>query len=128
MFSSAKHIKHKCLLCLRQKEEAKSTDSMLKSCSCILFVEHSLISFKLYMMIDTSDLYILIPYLITLTIVQGHSCMRKQKLLCSFLTIFQIMLMKFSMLLQPFSFLKLMLNLFGTINQQSRRKLSYVIS
>ena len=37
-------------------------------------------SFKIGMMTDATKLYGLIPLLMALTFIQGHSCMRKQKL------------------------------------------------
>ena len=42
------------------------------------------ISFKLDVMIETSKLYIMISVPMTLTLIQGHSCMRYQISLCPF--------------------------------------------
>ena len=79
------------------------------------------ISYKLSMMIDTTELYCLIPVWMTWIFIQGHCCMRKQKLLHSFsLQFSQLTGMKFSMVPWPVSFLKLMLNLFHTISTPGR--------
>ena len=42
------------------------------------------LSFKCGITIGTTELYIFISVWMTLTIIQGHSCMRNQKLLCRF--------------------------------------------
>ena len=44
------------------------------------FDVHELIWFKFGMMIDTIELYMLMLVLLTLTIIEGHRSMRKQKL------------------------------------------------
>ena len=41
-------------------------------------------SFKLGMMAETNQRYILMPVYVTWTFIQGHNCMRNQKVLCSF--------------------------------------------
>ena len=47
------------------------------------------ISFKLCMMVEIKKIYIWIPVWMTLTFIQGHSCMRNQKLLSTILEILQ---------------------------------------
>ena len=42
------------------------------------------ISFRLVVMVRTTELYILIPVWMTLTFIEGHSCIRNQKLQCPF--------------------------------------------
>ena len=53
---------------------------------CIGFYSNiwRLISFKLYMMIETIELCILISVWMTLTFIQDHSCMRNKKCWCPF--------------------------------------------
>ena len=63
-----------------------------KKLGCWLVFKHLQISFfqiwydskdyQLGMMIETTELYIFISLWMTLTIVQGHSCIRNEKLLC----------------------------------------------
>ena len=50
----------------------------------VISCSYKLISFKLCMMIEAIKLYILISVWMILTFIQGHSCMRNQKLLCIF--------------------------------------------
>ena len=79
------------------------------------------ISFKLGMMIRISKLYILVSVWMSLTFIQGHSCMRNQKLVCPFSQKLLLLIwMKFSLLPQPIALLKLMLYLFCTSNIQER--------
>ena len=47
------------------------------------------VPFKLGLMIETSELYILTSVWMTLTSIQGHSCMRNQRLWCPFSCKFQ---------------------------------------
>ena len=49
---------------------------------CMQSETHECICFKLGLMIDTSVLYILILVQLIVTLIQGHRCARKQKLLC----------------------------------------------
>ena len=63
------------------------------------------------MIIETTKLYILRSvciYTITLTVIQGHSCMRTTKLVSIFLEISQWIWLKFSMLPQPVGMLNSM--------------------
>ena len=49
---------------------------------------HRVISFKLGMMMGTSKLYSLMPVWMTLTFIQGHSCMRNPILMkCRFVQV-----------------------------------------
>ena len=73
------------------------------------------ISFKHSLIIGTTELYILIPVLMTLSFTQGH-CYTKN----IFSQISQLSGMKCSMLLQAIGLLKLMLDLLATINIQGR--------
>ena len=78
------------------------------------------LSIKFCMLMDTIELFNLIPKWITLIFIQYHGCMRKQKL-CSFLPRFlNWFWKKFSLLTLPVVLLKLMLNLIDMINIQGR--------
>ena len=46
---------------------------------------YSLVSFKLYMMIETTKLYILMSVWMPLTFIQGYNCMRNKKKMSIFL-------------------------------------------
>ena len=50
----------------------------------ISVIMYSNIYFKLNMMIEITKLYILMPVLMTLALIQGFSCMKNQKLPCPF--------------------------------------------
>ena len=78
------------------------------------------ISFKLGMMIETTRLFILIPVLMTLSFIQGHSCMKSKFFALVFSQISLSVLMKFSKLPQPFSWLKFILNSFCVIGIQGK--------
>ena len=52
------------------------------------------ISFKLGMVMDTTELHSMTPVWNTLTPIEGHVCMKKLGLLCSFSCKFQSVLMK----------------------------------
>ena len=77
------------------------------------------VSFKLGRMIETTKLYIFISVCMTLTFIQDHNYMRNKKFWC-FLEISWLIWRKFSMLPQPVSLLKLMLNLFCTSSIEGR--------
>ena len=74
---------------------------------------HLQISFKLIMVIEITELYHLIPVWMTLTVIQGHSCMRNVLIVSQ---ICQSVTIKFSMQPQGLGLLKLMLNLFHMIS------------
>ena len=72
-------------------------------------------------MVETTEIYILIAVWVTLSFMQGYSWMRNQKLVVLiFSQMLQPILIKFSMLPQPFGLLKLMLTLFCKIYFQGR--------
>ena len=49
-----------------------------------LWISMDQFCFKLSIIIETTKLYTLIPVWMTMMFIQGYSCMRNQKLLCSF--------------------------------------------
>ena len=62
---------------------------------------YRLISFKLGVIMDTTTLYDMIAVLMTLIFIQHLNYMRKQKLLCIFLTNFESVWIEFGMLPWP---------------------------
>ena len=79
-----------------------------------------LIFFKLGVMIETTKLYSLKSVWMTLTFIQGHSCIRIKNFCVHFLRNFTIW-MNFSRLPQLVGLLKLMLNLLCTSSIHGRR-------
>ena len=74
--------------------------------------------FKLDLVMDTTVLFCLIPIWMTLTFIQGHNCMRKQKLPSSFSCKFLWIWRKFSVLAWSVGMSKCMLNFVCMITVQ----------
>ena len=79
------------------------------------------ISFKVGMIIEITNLWILVSVWMTLTFIHGHSCMKRNASVSIFLEISLLILTNFRMLLQLVDLLKLKLNLFCTNNIQGRK-------
>ena len=87
----------------KQKQTSKDTSNL-----SLHWGIYRPISFKLYLMIETTEHYHFIPVWMTLTLIHGHSCMTKSKnSALIFSQISQSIWMKFYMLPQSAALLKL---------------------